>query len=68
MKQIKTLLIAALFTVDKVKLMHKPRPRTCWCKWNYGKMPAMLDAQKQLETLSGTYDADYKNGWRIKGN
>jgi outer membrane protein len=24
------------------------------------KMPAMLDAQKQLEKLSGTYDADYK--------
>jgi outer membrane protein len=23
-------------------------------------MPAMLDAQKQLEKLSGTYDADYK--------
>jgi outer membrane protein len=26
------------------------------------KMPAMLDAQKQLEKLSGTYDAE--NGWR----
>jgi len=25
-----------------------------------GTMPAMLDAQKQLEKLSGTYDADYK--------
>lgn len=24
------------------------------------KMPAMLDAQKQLEKLSGTYDAEYK--------
>jgi outer membrane protein len=24
------------------------------------KMPAMLDAQKQLEKLSGTYDTDYK--------
>jgi outer membrane protein len=24
------------------------------------KMPAMLDAQKQLEKLSGTYDSDYK--------
>jgi outer membrane protein len=29
-------------------------------------MPAMLDAQKQLEKLSGTYDTDYKkNGWRV---
>jgi hypothetical protein len=28
---------------------------------NYG-MPAMLDAQKQLETLSGTYDTGLKNG------
>jgi outer membrane protein len=25
-----------------------------------GKMPAMLEAQKQLEKLSTTYDADYK--------
>ncbi len=24
------------------------------------KMPAMIDAQKQLEKLSGTYDANYK--------
>jgi outer membrane protein len=24
------------------------------------KMPAMLDAQKQLDKLSTTYDADYK--------
>jgi outer membrane protein len=24
------------------------------------KMPAMIEAQKQLEKLSGTYDADYK--------
>ena len=24
------------------------------------KMPAMIDAQKQLEKLSGTYDAEYK--------
>jgi outer membrane protein len=28
------------------------------------KMPAMLDAQKQLEKLSGTYDTE--NGWRNK--
>jgi outer membrane protein len=26
------------------------------------KMPAMLDAQKQLEKLSGTYDDYKKNG------
>ena len=24
------------------------------------KMPAMIEAQKQLEKLSGTYDAEYK--------
>jgi outer membrane protein len=30
------------------------------------KMPAMLDAQKQLEKLSGTYDDYKKNGWRIQ--
>ena len=60
-KQLKTLLIAAIVFfganqaanaqaktahVDVAELM--------------GKMPAMLDAQKQLEKLSGTYDADYK--------
>jgi outer membrane protein len=27
------------------------------------KMPAMLDAQKQLDKLSTTYDADYKR-WK----
>jgi outer membrane protein len=29
------------------------------------KMPAMLDAQKQLDKLSTTYDADYKMVRRI---
>jgi outer membrane protein len=31
-------------------------------------MPAMLDAQKQLETLSGTYDAVKKMVEEYQGN
>jgi outer membrane protein len=61
MKQIKTLLIAALFilganqtTSAQAKTAHVDVSEIM------AKMPAMLDAQKQLETLSGTYDADYK--------
>jgi outer membrane protein len=56
MKQIKTLLIAALFIEQVRQLAHKQK------QLNDGeimaKMPAMLDAQKQLEKLSGTYDSD----------
>jgi outer membrane protein len=61
MKQIKTLLIAALFifganqtTNAQAKTAHVDVSEIM------AKMPAMLDAQKQLETLSGTYDGDYK--------
>ena len=61
MKQIKTLLIAAIFilgasqnTNAQTKVAHVDVAEIM------GKMPAMLDAQKQLEKLSGTYDADYK--------
>jgi outer membrane protein len=61
MKQIKTLLIAAIFilganqtTSAQAKTAHVDVSEIM------AKMPAMLDAQKQLETLSGTYDADYK--------
>jgi outer membrane protein len=31
-------------------------------------MPAMLDAQKQLDKLSTTYDADYKKMVEYQGN
>lgn len=61
MKQIKTLLLAAIFilvanqtTNAQAKTAHVDVSEIM------AKMPAMLDAQKQLETLSGTYDADYK--------
>jgi outer membrane protein len=61
MKQLKTLLIAAVlfFGASQVaqaqaKIAHVDISEIM------GKMPAMLDAQKQLEKLSTTYDADYK--------
>ncbi|OYX85534.1 MAG: hypothetical protein B7Y83_04380 [Flavobacteriales bacterium 32-34-25] len=61
MKQIKTLLIAALFvfganqTINaQAKVAHVDVSEIM------AKMPAMLDAQSQLEKLSTTYDADYK--------
>lgn len=61
MKQIKTLLIAALFAFGanqtisaQAKVAHVDVSEIMT------KMPAMLDAQNQLEKLSTTYDADYK--------
>lgn len=61
MKQLKTLLIAAalFFGANQVvnaqaKVAHVDISEIM------GKMPAMVDAQKQLEKLSTTYDADYK--------
>lgn len=61
MKQLKTLLIAAalFFGANQVanaqaKIAHVDISEIM------GKMPAMVDAQKQLEKLSTTYDADYK--------
>lgn len=61
MKQLKTLLIAAVlfFGASQVaqaqaKIAHVDISEIM------GKMPAMLEAQKQLEKLSTTYDADYK--------
>lgn len=61
MKQIKTLLIAALF-VFGAKQTINAQAKTAHVDVNeiMAKMPAMLDAQNQLEKLSGTYDADYK--------
>ncbi|HEX9980470.1 MAG TPA: OmpH family outer membrane protein [Flavobacterium sp.] len=61
MKQLKSLLIAAVFIVGanysasaQAKTAHVDVSELMM------KMPAMLDAQKQLEKLSGTYDTDYK--------
>lgn len=60
MKQMKTLLIAAIafFGVQtmsaQTKIAHVDVTEIT------SKMPAVLDAQKQLQKLSETYDADYK--------
>ena len=61
MKQIKTLLIAAILFIGatqtisaQAKMAHVDTGEIM------AKMPAMLDAQKQLEALSKTYDGEYK--------
>jgi outer membrane protein len=60
MKQIKTLLIAAIFILANQTINAQAKDSSCCDVRNYGKMPAMLDAQKQLEKLSGTYDPTIK--------
>ena len=61
MKQIKTLLIAAILVIGASQTINA-QAKTAHVDVNdvMAKMPAMLDAQKQLEKLSTTYDADYK--------
>ena len=61
MKQIKTLLIAAILILGASQTMNA-QAKTAHVDVSeiMTKMPAMLDAQKQLEKLSATYDADYK--------
>lgn len=61
MKQIKTLLIAALFVLGANQTINA-QAKTAHVDVSeiMAKMPAMLDAQNQLEKLSTTYDADYK--------
>ncbi|MBA0882860.1 OmpH family outer membrane protein [Flavobacterium undicola] len=61
MKQIKTLLIAALFVIGANQTINA-QAKTAHVDVSeiMAKMPAMLEAQSQLEKLSGTYDADYK--------
>jgi outer membrane protein len=61
MKQIKTLLIAALFIFGANQTINA-QAKTAHVDVSeiMAKMPAMLDAQKQLETLSATYDSNYK--------
>ncbi len=61
MKQFKTLLIAAILILGASQTINA-QAKVAHVNANEitAKMPAMLDAQKQLETLSKTYDADYK--------
>jgi outer membrane protein len=61
MRQIKTLLIATLFTLGACQTINA-QAKTAHVDVTeiMSKMPAMLDAQKQLEKISATYDADYK--------
>ncbi|MEL1253293.1 OmpH family outer membrane protein [Flavobacterium sp. DGU38] len=61
MKQIKTLLIAAVLILAANNSMNA-QAKTAHVDVSeiMSKMPAMLDAQTQLQKLSGTYDAEYK--------
>lgn len=61
MKQIKTLLIAGILFLGANQTINA-QSKTAHVDVSeiMAKMPAMLDAQKQLEKLSGTYDTDYK--------
>jgi len=61
MKQIKTLAMAALLFVAGNQAMNA-QAKTAHVDVSelMAKMPAMLEAQKQLEKLSGTYDTEYK--------
>jgi outer membrane protein len=61
MKQIKTFLIAAILILGASQTINA-QAKTAHVNVSeiMSKLPAMLDAQKQLEKLSATYDADYK--------
>ena len=61
MKQVKTLLIAAIMFVGANQTVNA-QAKTAHVDVSeiMAKMPAMLEAQKQLEKLSGTYDTEYK--------
>ena len=61
MKQIKTLLIAAMLVLGANQTINA-QTKTAHVDVSeiMTKMPAMLDAQKQLDKLSGTYDVEYK--------
>ena len=61
MRQIKTLFIAALLIVGASQTINA-QTKTAHVDVSeiMTKMPAMLEAQKQLDKLSTTYDADYK--------
>lgn len=61
MKQIKTLLIAAILMLGANQTTNA-QAKTAHVDVSeiMTKMPAMLDAQKQLDKLSTTYDGEYK--------
>jgi outer membrane protein len=58
---LKSLLIATVLFLGTIQTINA-QAKTAHVDVNelISKMPAMLDAQKQLEKLSATYDADYK--------
>ena len=63
MKQIKSLVIVAIAFMSSTLIANAQGPtKTAHVDVSeiVAKMPAMLDAQKQLEKLSGTYDTEYK--------
>ena len=60
MKQIKTLLIAAIVSLGANQISAQTKTAHVDVNEIMAKMPAMLDAQKQLEKLSTTYDSEYK--------
>lgn len=60
MKQIKTLLIAAILFLGANQISAQTKTAHVDVNEIMAKMPAMLDAQKQLEKLSATYDSEYK--------
>jgi outer membrane protein len=61
MKRLKSLLIATVLFLGTSQMINA-QAKTAHVDVNeiISKMPAMLDAQKQLEKLSATYDAEYK--------
>ena len=60
MNQIKTLVIAAIVFLGANQISAQSKTAHVDVNEIMAKMPAMLDAQKQLEKLSATYDAEYK--------
>ena len=60
MKQIKTLLIAAIVFLGANQISAQTKIAHVDVNEIMSKMPAMLDAQKQLDKLSTTYDAEFK--------
>ena len=61
MKRLKSLLIATVLFLGTCQTINA-QAKTAHVDVNelISKMPAMIDAQKQLEKLSATYDAEYK--------
>lgn len=60
-KEFKILVVAAfLFVAGNQKIHAQAKVAHVDVSELMAKMPAMLDAQKQLEKLSGTYDGEYK--------